>query len=292
VTPDVPAWVIARNSREFGWSEPARSAADSRRIRFGAGITGDLFFPAGTPADTKLPAVIWLHGYSHPLGYMWVYRRDLHPILALVQAGYAVLAFDQCGFGSRMAEIGPFYDRTPQWSQLGRMVDDTRAALDALEREPGIDPRRISLFGYTLGGMVALHAAALDPRVHGVVSISGFTPMRSDTADRPTGGRLSVERPLLPRLGLFLGREAQVPYDYDELLAAIAPRPVLVVQPSMDRDATPADVRAAVARARPAYARLGAADRLALDEPDDYQRLPAATQDRAILWLEKTFVQP
>ena len=32
---------------------------------------------------------------------MWVYHNDLHPILALVRAGYAVLAYDQSGFGSR-----------------------------------------------------------------------------------------------------------------------------------------------------------------------------------------------
>jgi hypothetical protein len=92
--------------------------------------------------------------------------------------------------------------------------------------------------------------------------------MRTDFAARPTGGlaRFSIERLLVPRLGLFIGREARVPYDYDDLLAAIAPRPVLVVQPSMDRDATPADVHAAVARARKAYEKLGSADKLALDE--------------------------
>jgi dienelactone hydrolase len=285
--PDVPGWVIGRNSVEFGWNDPDRSAADTRRIRFGAGLTGDLYFPAGTPADKKLPTVVWLHGYSYPLGYMWVYRRDLHPVLALVKAGYAVLAFDQCGFGSRMAEIGPFYDRTPQWSQLGRMIDDTRAAIDALEKDANVDPACISLFGYTIGGTVALHTAALDPRVKGVVSFSGFTPMRTDTAARPTGGlaRVSVIRPVVPKLGLFIGREADVPYDYDDVIAAIAPRPVLIVQPSMDRDATAADVHAAVEQARQAYSRQGAAEQLGLDEPNDYQRLPASTQNRAIEWM-------
>jgi len=292
--PDVAGWVIGRNSASFGWNDPARAAADSRRIRFGSGITGDLYFPAGTPADKKLPVVVWLHGYSYPLGYMWVYRRDLHPVLALVQAGYAVLAFDQCGFGARMGEIGPFYDRTPKWSQLGRMIDDTRAAIDALEKDANVDAQRISLFGYTLGGAVALHTAALDPRVKSVVSVCGFTPMRTDTAAKPTGGlaRFSIERPLAPKLGLFIGRETQVPYDYDDLLAAIAPRPVLIVQPSMDRDASPEDVRGAVERARKAYAAQGSVDKLALDEPHDYQRLPATTQTRAIEWMTKNLSPP
>jgi alpha-beta hydrolase superfamily lysophospholipase len=219
---------------------------------------------------------------------MWVYRRDLHPILALVKAGYAVLAFDQCGFGSRMNESGPFYDRNPHWSQLGRMIEDTRAAMDALEKDDLVDPQRIYLFGYTLGGMVALHTAALDPRVKGVVAISGFTPMRTDTAERGTEGlaRLSRERPLLPRVGFFIGHEAQVPYDYNELLAAIAPRPVLVVQPQMDRDTTSADVHAAVDQARKVYSLYGATDQLALHEPQDYQRLPTATQDRIVQWMK------
>jgi dienelactone hydrolase len=289
LAPDVPTWVIARNSQEFGWLGPEKDQTDSRRIRFGYNVTGDLYFPSNTPPNTKLPAVIWLHGYSYPLGYMWVYRRDLHPILALVKAGYAVLAFDQCGFGSRMNEAGPFYDRYPHWSQLGRMVEDTRAAIDALEKDSLVDPRRIYLFGYTLGGMVALHTAAVDPRVKGVVSISGFTPMRTDTADSGTGGiaRLSQERPLLPRLGFFIGHEAQIPYDYDELLAAIAPRPVLVVQPQMDCDATPADVRRSVEAARKVYALYRASDMLAMDEPMDYQRLPTATQDRIVAWMKQ-----
>jgi pimeloyl-ACP methyl ester carboxylesterase len=186
-------------------------------------------------------------------------------------------------------EIGPFYDRTPNWSQLGRMIDDTRAAIDALEKDANVDPQRISLFGYTLGGAVALHTAALDPRVKSVVSISGFTPMRHDTAAKPTGGlaRFSIERPLVPKLGLFIGRENQVPTTTTTCSPPLRPRPVLIVQPSMDRDATPADVRAAVEQARKAYAAQDSADKLALDEPHDYQRLPAATQTRAIEWMVK-----
>ena len=100
--PDVPAWVIQRGGNSFGWVEPGRSLAAMRPMNFGYGVTGHLYFPNNTPAGTRLPAVIWLHGYSYPLGYMWVYRSDPHPILALVNAGYAVLAFDQAGFGSRM----------------------------------------------------------------------------------------------------------------------------------------------------------------------------------------------
>ena len=260
-----------------------------RPINFGYGVTGHLYYPNNTPAGTRLPAVIWLHGYSYPLGYMWVYRSDTHPILALVNAGYAVLAFDQAGFGSRMGEFAPFYKRHPHWSLMGRMVEDTVKAVDALSADAAIDPARISVFGYTIGGTVGLYAAALDPRIKSVVSISGFTPMRTDTADRGTGGlaRYSEERALLPRLGFFIGNESRLPYDFDELVAAIAPRSVLVVEPTMDRATTPADVRQAVTRARQVYNLYSAADKLTLYEPVDYTRLTNATQDWAVRWMNQ-----
>jgi pimeloyl-ACP methyl ester carboxylesterase len=287
--PDVPLWVVQRGGTAFGWVEPGRSLAAMRPMTFGYGVTGHLYYPNNTPAGTRLPAVIWLHGYSYPLGYMWVYRTDTHPILALVNAGYAVLAFDQAGFGSRMGEFAPFYDRHPRWSLMGRMVEDTTRAVDALAADAAIDPDRISVFGYTIGGTVGLYAAALDPRIRSVVSISGFTPMRTDTADRGTGGlaRYSEERALLPRLGVFVGNESRLPYDFDEVIAAIAPRSVLVVGPTMDRATTPADVREAIARARSVYALYSAADRLALHEPVDYTRLTNATQDRAVGWMNE-----
>jgi pimeloyl-ACP methyl ester carboxylesterase len=289
VTPDLVNWVIARGGNQFGWLAPQKDQTSSRSLTFGFNVRGDLYYPTGTPENAKLPVVIWLHGYSYQLGYMWVYHNDLHPILALVKAGYAVLAFDQSGFGSRMSETAPFGDRYPHWSQMGRMVEDTGAAIDALEKDGMVDAQRVYLFGYSLGGTVGIYTAALDQRVKGVVAICGFTPMRSDTADRGTGGvaRYSLERGLIPRLGFFVGHESQIPYDFHDLLGAIAPRPALVVQPQLDRDATPADVHSAVEQARKVYGLYDSTDRLALYEPWDYNRLPDKTQDWIIDWMGK-----
>jgi dienelactone hydrolase len=286
VTPNLPAWVIGNGGTSFGWLEPEKSQTASRHIMF-AGLSGDLYYPKDTPAGKKLPTVIWLHGFSYPLGYMWVYHSDLHPILALVHAGYAVLAYDQSGFGSRLSETGQFYHRFPSWSHMGRLVEDAHSAVDALTKDELVDPARVYLFGYSLGGTVAIYEAALDSRVKGIVSIAGFTPMRTDTADRGDGGvaRYSYERGLIPKLGFFIGHEAQIPYDYQDLLAMIAPRPVLIVQPQLDRDATPADVETAVNQARRVYTLYGAADKLAIDEPWDYNRLPNKTQDEIVKWM-------
>jgi cephalosporin-C deacetylase-like acetyl esterase len=279
-------------SNSYGWIKTAVQQTVKRKITFpgtsGFGaIEATLFTANNVAVDAKLPAVIWLHGYSSSLGWSWVYHYDVHPVLALAQAGYVVLAFDQSGFGSRQVEASAFYNKYPRWSQLGHMVDDTKAAIDALTREAQVDPSRIYLFGYSMGANIALYTAVLDPRVKGVVSLCGFTPMRTDTEDKGAGGiaRYFREHDLLPRMGAFAGKEAQLPYDYDELIAAIAPRPVYILSPQFDRDASPADVRLAVKQAKKVYTLYNAPDNVMLDEPWDYNRLPQTTQDQVIKWM-------
>ena len=282
------------SGNSYGWINTAVQKTNKRKVTipsasgFGV-IEADLFTPKDAAADARLPAVIWLHGYSSSLGYSWVYHYDVHPVLALAQAGYAVLAFDQSGFGSRQVEAAAFYNKYPRWSQMGHMVEDTRAAIDMLSKDAQVDPTRIYLFGYSMGANLALHTAVLDSRVKGVVSLNGFTPMRTDTADKGTGGiaRYFREHDLLPRMGAFIGKEARLPYDYDELIAAIAPRPVYVLSPQFDRDATQADVKKAVEQAKKIYDVYNAAENLKLDEPWDYNRLPLGTQDRAIQWMKE-----
>lgn len=289
LAPDVHAWVISRGGMEFGWLEPEKNQVESRRVTFSHdNQTADLYYPAGTAEDAKLPTVIWLHGHHFPLGYMWVYRQDLHPILALVKAGFAVLAFDQTGYGMRTDENAPFYDRYPQWSRFGRMVEDVQSAVTALQKEKMVDGEQISVLGFTLGGAVGLHAAAMDDRIKQVVSVCGFTPFRADKVENGLSGmtRYSHVYGLIPRLGFFAENQDRVPYDYDDVISLVAPRRVLVVQNSFDRDADPQAVREAVERAGGVYKLYDAEEKLTLMEPYDYGRMPAATQDKIIEWLK------
>jgi hypothetical protein len=78
-----------------------------------------------------------------------------------------------------------------------------------------------------------------------------------------------------------------LPYDYDELMALIAPRPVLIVQPLQDRDAHAGDVRNAVKRAQAVFTLKNATGKLELYEPDDYGRLTNEMQDKIIAWMKK-----
>ena len=275
LAPDVPAWVISNKSESYGWTAEDGAAAESKRLRIGPdNFQADLYYPAGTGEGAELPVVIWLHGFHYPLGYMWVYRKDIHPILSLVKAGFAVLAYDQTGHGMRYNEYSRFYDRFPEWSRLGRMVEDLSSAVDALQKEDIVDGSNVSVFGFTMGGTVAMYGAALDERISNVVSICGFTPE----------DELSDIYAMLPQMGLYGdGR----PYSYGDLISLIAPRPAFVMQHKMDRlvdiDAVEKEMRTAEA----VYKLYKADDNLKFVEPDDYARLSLEEQDKAVEWLKE-----
>lgn len=258
-------------------------------VVFGEYVNGDVYMPEGLrESGRKAPAILWLHPFSYSHGYVAGYKRGEYHHRTLARAGYAVFCFDQVGFGRRIEEVEGFYERYPDWSLLGKMVRDAQAALDAIEVLPYIDQDNVWVVGYSLGALVGLHLAALDERVDGLVSICGPQPFRLDTVEKGAGGlrRWSQDHMLLPRLGLFIGHEDRVPYDVPELLACIAPRPVLVVSPQLDREARLEDVTRAVEAARKVYALRGAADGLVQLSPEDYNTFePPITQDAVIGWL-------
>ena len=274
-------------------------------VNFGEYVAGEFYYPKNAPGP--LPVVVWLHPYSYNLGYNGAYMVGPRIQQFLPQKGVAVLAFDQIGFGQRLHEGTRFYERYPRWSRLGKMVRDVQAAVDLLtlasqsdgsrrpedqiQGLPPIDAKRICLLGYSLGGTVALHAAALDSRVAGVACFAGFTPMRTDTEAKPTGGlrRFWKWHALQPQLGLFQGREAELPYDFDDLLRLVAPRPCLVVAPRHDRDADPVDVTRCIDSVRAAWNERDAAGNLTYQAPDDYSRFQTDQQQAFWTWFEHTF---
>src|SRR5690606_36418100 len=132
----------------------------------------------------------------------------------------------------------------------------------------------ILVAGYALGGTVALYSAAKDDRIDGVISISGFTPMRLDTKGETAEGlyRYSHLHGLLPKLGFFVGEEKRIPYDYHEILACIAPRPLLVVAPTWDQYNSFEDVNHVIIEVSSIYKFYGAGERIQLNTPKDYNR--------------------
>lgn len=276
----------------------ARSPENPRLV-FGDNLRGEIHSPADfdpTASDaegevvSRRPAVIWLHPYSYGTGYARSFGNgDARFAMwePLLDRGFVVATFDQIGFGSRIDGALKFYDRYPNWSLLGRMVVDVQGAVSTLSSMDGIDAEKIYVMGYGLGGKIGLVTASLDERVAGVVAISSFAPLRLDTPAKGTEGvrHYSHLHGLMPKLGFFEGHEDRLPIDWDEILAAVAPRPVWIGAPTFDRFNPVDDVRSAVEEARKAYGLFGADQWPAISVVDDFRVLPDSLWREGSDWL-------
>ena len=257
---------------------------------FGDQLFGYLYYPADKNGELKsknLPVVIYLHEYDYSKGFN-SYHQIEQIFQNIVSKGYVVFAFDMLGFGNRITEGTRFYERYPHWSKMGKMVTDVRGAIDALENMDFIDKSKIFVAGYSLGATVGLYAAALDERIAGAVTVAGFTPMRTGTVERGVEGvkAYSHLHGLLPKLGFFAGNESRIPYDFNDVLACIAPRPVLVIAPIMDKDALHEDVQNCVEEVREVYNLYNKPGNLQIYSPDDYNRFSDEMRTKTFEWLK------
>lgn len=242
------------------------------------------------PSSGKLPIIIWSHKFVNT-GFD-------SGITALIQdfldKGIAVMTMDLLGYGSRIEEGSLFYDRYPEWSKMGKMVDDTRAAINALKDLDFVDSDQIFLGGYALGGTVSLLTAALEDNVAGVAASAAFTPWRAWTSDAFYEGNRGLARHygLIPKLCLFEGQEARIPIDFAEILSVIAPKPLLLISPSLDRHADLAAVSATVSSAKSIYEALNALDNITHSTPKSYNRFTREQQLLLVNWVsEQTNIQ-
>jgi pimeloyl-ACP methyl ester carboxylesterase len=107
-------------------------------------------------------------------------------------------------------------ERHPGMTGMGKWVADSQRLVDYLVSRPDVDPKRIGIIGHSLGGKMALYAAAFDPRLAAVVS-----------SEPGIGLGLSNYEAFW-----YLGRKrAELPPERDqqELLAMVAPRPFLLI---------------------------------------------------------------
>lgn len=253
-------------------------------------LHASLYFPADengkmtTRSNGKLPVVIFLHGFANT-GFDSELSRLFEGIL---KKGMAVLAMDLIGYGTRIEEGTLFYQRYPHWSKSGKMVADTRGAIDALETLEYIDKDKIFVAGYALGGTVSLFTAASDERVAGAAVSSAFTPWR-DPGNLEQEGIYAYSHlyGLLPRLGFFTGNENRIPVDFPGIISAIAPRPLLIISPSLDRHANAQAVNQTVEEVRSVYRLLNARQNVVFKSPEEFNQLSPSQEADLVAWLDR-----
>ena len=276
------------------WSRDRWNPGGIKRVpfSFSGKMHGNIFFDP--KREHYKATVIWLHPWNYSHGSNEGYGvQGTTVYYRLAKEGYKVVMYDQFGFGDHLTDAIGFYDRHPHWSRMGRAVHDVSRAIDFLvdgkgvvaEPVPATDPEKIFICGFAYGGMVGLYATALDERIAGLACFSGFTPMRTDTDAKSTGGiRQYWEwHSLLPKLGLYHQKESTLPYDYDDILRLVAPRKCLIYSPQRDRFSDIGDVKQCLERTRSAWP---AKNGLTFISPDEICRFQRQQQDALVRWLE------
>ncbi|MGE0486801.1 MAG: alpha/beta hydrolase family protein [Gammaproteobacteria bacterium] len=189
-----------------------------------------------------------------------VYDDDSYQAAAatrLAHAGFVTLSFELRGFGLLGRPLGTEHRHVAYNALLdGRfykalVIDDARAAIDVLLREPGVDGTRLGVTGASLGGELAVTLAALDERV-AAVAWSAYGGRAGPF--RPAAGTAGKQRHychIIPGSGEFMRDE--------DVTLLIAPRPALGLRGS--RDYKPDE----------AYARLTAATWATLGAPERFE---------------------
>jgi len=222
----------------------------------GLRLSGVLQGPASQ--DAPRAAIILLHGFG-------ANKQDgmVNLTAALLEGlGYLTLQFDMRGCGD---SEGPRALVLPE-----EQVRDVQAAVTFLQSRPEVDADRIGVLGHSFGAAVAVYAAAVDERIAACISSAGWadgaTKLRQQHASEGAWERfndmLAVGRgkkasgeehwvsrfdivPIPPNMrgGLPPGAHMEFPFQVVEsmlafrpgdVVARIAPRPLLLLHPSQD----------------------------------------------------------
>ena len=156
--------------------------------------------------------------------------------------------------------------------------------LDLLESLPFVKPGGFGAIGHSLGGHNSVYTAVFDDRIKAVVSSCGL-----DSFLDYYGGDEKIWQPekgwcqtrYMPRLAGYRGRLEDIPFDFHELIGALAPRHVLIIAPLKDRNFQADSVDRIAAAARPVFKLYGHPDRLRVEHPDCEHDFPQEMREAA-----------
>jgi hypothetical protein len=231
----------------------------------------------------KSPAILALHqttaiGKGEPAGVGGL--SSLHYGLELAQRGYVVLCPDYPSFGDYKYD----FKKSPYPSGVLKSVVNNMRAVDLLASRPDVDADHIGAIGHSLGGHTAIALAVFDPRVKVVVSSCGWTPMHDYYGGKIAGW--TSDR-YVPRIrDVYNLNPDLVPFDYYELIAALAPRRFYSSSPLHDSNFNVRGVRKVEAAVKPVFALLGAPDALAIRYPNCGHEFPEQIRAEAYAFID------
>jgi dipeptidyl aminopeptidase/acylaminoacyl peptidase len=176
------------------------------------------------------------------------------------------------------------------WGSAGRydlrtVPRDVEAAVDYLSGCPAVDPGRIAVVGHSMGGWAAIVTASVEPRLRAVATYGAPTRLGAGLRLDPEQVENEFTRFLAVTPAEFAAQLDEVARRMDplEAVAAIAPRPLLVVHGTEDRWVPVTQSRELRARAGPScrYVEVDGADHAFSWHRTELRELIAAWLDEA-----------
>jgi pimeloyl-ACP methyl ester carboxylesterase len=252
-----------------------------------------LYLPTRTNKTGRYPAMMALHE-TDVLGKKSVDGQGHNTNLAyakeLAQRGYVVIAPDYPGFG----DLKDYNFNTNRY-QSGTMkaIFDNMRCVDLLQARPDVDQARIGVIGHSLGGHNAIFTGAFDKRLKIIVSSCGWTLFRYYDAGKAVterfGGALgpwAQDRymPLLrERYNLDIKK---IPFDFDEVIAALSPRSFFSNSPLNDSNFSVDGVKKGIAEIAEVYRFLGVKDKLEVRYPESKHDFPTEVRFEAYRFID------
>lgn len=248
-------------------------------------LAAHLYLPDGCDAGQSAPAMLALHPTS-ALGKDRVTEEGGVPnrmyASELAQRGYVVIAPDYPSFGDSKN-----YDFAADRYVSGTMkgIFNHMRCHDLLESRPEVDPERIGAIGHSLGGHNAMFVGVFDTRLKVIVSSCGWTPFHDYYQGKIAGW--TSDR-YMPRLrDVYKLDPGRVPFDFYEVVAALAPRAFFSSSPLRDSNFDVAGVRKAEPVAREVFKLLGVEDHLEIAYPDCAHDFPPAVRRQAYAFIDQ-----
>lgn len=244
--------------------------------------------------DRKVPAILCLHGTDNTVGHGTVVGLGKRPnrnyASELAERGDVTLAPSY----PLLAKYQPDVKKLGWESGTLKAVWDNMRGLDYLETLPFVDGKAMGTIGHSLGGHNSVFTAVFDDRLKVVVSSCGLDSFLDyyagkDTEWNPEKGWCQTRYML--KLADYKGKLADIPFDFHELIEALAPRNVLIIAPKEDSNFKADSVDRVAKAALPVFKLYEKPDRLRVEHPDGGHDFPPEMREQAYKLFDTVLAQ-
>lgn len=236
-----------------------------------------------------VPGVLCPHPTNNKIGHDVVVGLGGDPGRAyakeLAERGYVSIAPSYPLLAKYQPDVrGLGYD-----SGTMKAIWDNIRALDVLDSLPYVKHGGYGAIGHSLGGHNTVFTAVFEPRIVAVVSSCGLDSFadykNADPANwQPEKGWCQTR--YMPRMADYAGRLGDIPFDFYELIGALAPRPVFINAPLRDSNFQWQSVDRITAAAGEIYKLYGKPENLRVEHPDCEHSFPDEMRAAAYAVLE------